>query len=124
MRLALIVTTLAALAVPAAWTLAGGNVVQGVYRNKLTTYSEAGQKTGQVEITSQNHGFCLEPDLFDNPDLVQTHVNLNDGTVEGSRHREQPVLSVQFHPEASPGPHDSHYLFEEFVSMMRAHRNA
>ncbi len=51
-----------------------------------------------------------------------THRNLNDGTVEGFRMRDRPVLSVQYHPEASPGPHDSHYLFEEFVSMMRTHR--
>ncbi len=79
-------------------------------------------ETGQVEITSQNHGFCLEPDLFEKPEFVQTHVNLNDGTVEGFRLRDRPVLSVQYHPEASPGPHDSHYLFEEFVSMMQAAR--
>ncbi len=79
-------------------------------------------ETGQVEITSQNHGFCLEPDLFEKPEFVQTHVNLNDGTVEGFRLRDRPVLSVQYHPEASPGPHDSHYLFEEFVTMMQTHR--
>ena len=79
-------------------------------------------ETGQVEITSQNHGFCLEPDLFEDPAFVQTHVNLNDGTVEGFRLRDRPVLSVQYHPEASPGPHDSHYLFEEFVAMMQTHR--
>jgi carbamoyl-phosphate synthase small subunit len=78
--------------------------------------------TGQVEITSQNHGFCIEPRLFERPEFVLTHKNLNDGTVEGFRMRDRPVLSVQYHPEASPGPHDSHYLFEEFVSMMRTHR--
>jgi len=80
--------------------------------------------TGQVEITSQNHGFSVDPSLFDRPEFVQTHVNLNDGTVEGFRHRDLPLLSVQYHPEASPGPHDSHYLFGEFVSMMRARREA
>jgi carbamoyl-phosphate synthase small subunit len=79
-------------------------------------------KTGQVEITSQNHGFCVDPELFGRPELELTHVNLNDGTVEGFRLRDRPVLSVQYHPEASPGPHDSHYLFEEFVSMMRERR--
>jgi carbamoyl-phosphate synthase small subunit len=78
--------------------------------------------TGQVEVTSQNHGFAVEPSLFERPELVLTHVNLNDGTVEGFRHRELPVISVQYHPEASPGPHDSHYLFQEFVSLMRARR--
>jgi carbamoyl-phosphate synthase small subunit len=78
--------------------------------------------TGQVEITSQNHGFCVDPKLFERPEFELTHVNLNDGTVEGFRLRDRPVLSVQYHPEASPGPHDSHYLFEEFVSMMRARR--
>jgi carbamoyl-phosphate synthase small subunit len=80
--------------------------------------------TGQVEITSQNHGFAVDPSLFARPELVLTHVNLNDGTVEGFRHRDLPLLSVQYHPEASPGPHDSHYLFAEFVAMMRARREA
>jgi carbamoyl-phosphate synthase small subunit len=79
-------------------------------------------RTGQVEITSQNHGFSVDPKLFDRPELELTHVNLNDGTVEGFRHRELPVTSVQYHPEASPGPHDSHYLFGEFVGMMRTRR--
>jgi carbamoyl-phosphate synthase small subunit len=80
--------------------------------------------TGQVEITSQNHGFSVDPALFEKPEFVQTHVNLNDGTVEGFRHRDLPILSVQYHPEASPGPHDSHYLFNEFVQMMRNRRSA
>ena len=79
--------------------------------------------TGQVEITSQNHGFSVDPSLFERPEFVQTHVNLNDGTVEGFRHRDLNLLSVQYHPEASPGPHDSHYLFAEFVAMMREQRN-
>ena len=74
--------------------------------------------TGQVAITSQNHGFAVEESLFENRDLVLTHRNLNDGTVEGFRHRELPALSVQYHPEASPGPHDSHYLFTQFIKLM------
>jgi carbamoyl-phosphate synthase small subunit len=78
--------------------------------------------TGQVEITAQNHGFAVDPSLFDSPEFVLTHVNLNDGTVEGFRHRDLPVFSVQYHPEASPGPHDSHYLFRDFVRLMAERR--
>jgi carbamoyl-phosphate synthase small subunit len=78
--------------------------------------------TGQVEVTAQNHGFSVDPALFEQPQFELTHVNLNDGTVEGFRHRELPVMSVQYHPEASPGPHDSHYLFGDFIRMMEARR--
>jgi carbamoyl-phosphate synthase small subunit len=75
--------------------------------------------TGAIEITSQNHGFAVNPDTLDARILEVTHVNLNDGTNEGFRHRELPIFSVQYHPEASPGPHDSDYLFRDFVTMMR-----
>jgi len=74
--------------------------------------------TGRVEITSQNHGFAVDPAVYASDELEQTHVNLNDGTDEGFRHRSLPLMSVQYHPEASPGPHDSHYLFREFAEMM------
>lgn len=74
-------------------------------------------QTGRVYITSQNHGFAVDPDgLRDGMEVA--HINLNDGTVEGLRHRELPVFSIQYHPEASPGPHDSSYFFDQFVELM------
>jgi carbamoyl-phosphate synthase small subunit len=75
--------------------------------------------TGQVEITAQNHGFCVDPDSLPSSDVEITHLNLNDNTNEGLRHRSLPLFSVQYHPEASPGPHDSHYLFSQFNDMMK-----
>ena len=74
--------------------------------------------TGKVEITSQNHGFCVDMSSIRDPDVELTHVNLNDNTLEGLRHRKIPLFSVQYHPEASPGPHDAGYLFDRFVEMM------
>ena len=74
--------------------------------------------TGRVEITAQNHGFAVDPRSIEKRGLVETHVNLNDSTSEGMRHRELPIFSVQYHPEASPGPHDAHYLFRRFVDLM------
>ncbi|MCK5352347.1 carbamoyl phosphate synthase small subunit, partial [bacterium] len=76
--------------------------------------------TEKVEITSQNHGFVVEPDSLAEAgqDVRVTHLNLNDRTVEGIEHLEMPAFSVQYHPEASPGPHDSNYLFDRFVDLM------
>jgi carbamoyl-phosphate synthase small subunit len=78
--------------------------------------------TGKVEITTQNHGFAVDIDSIPGGEMELTHVNLNDGTVEGMRHTRLPLFSVQYHPEASPGPHDSRYLFHRFVALMKRER--
>jgi carbamoyl-phosphate synthase small subunit len=74
--------------------------------------------TGKVEITCHNHNFAVDPDSINPSEVDLTHVDLNDNTLEGLRHRTLPLFSVQYHPEASPGPHDSHYLFKDFRKMM------
>jgi carbamoyl-phosphate synthase small subunit len=76
-------------------------------------------RTGKVEITSQNHGFAVDTESLQGNDIEITHINLNDNTLEGFRHRKYPMFSVQYHPEASPGPHDARYLFDEFKELMR-----
>ncbi|MGH9542533.1 MAG: glutamine-hydrolyzing carbamoyl-phosphate synthase small subunit [Terriglobales bacterium] len=78
--------------------------------------------TGRVEITAHNHNFAVDADSLPAGEVEATHFNLNDQTLEGLRHRSLPLFSVQYHPEAAPGPHDSHYLFEAFVAMMREAR--
>ena len=75
--------------------------------------------TGRVQITSQNHGFCVQPETLDPREIRVTHVNLNDDSLEGMEFCNVPAFSVQYHPEASPGPHDSLYLFSRFVSLMQ-----
>ena len=82
-------------------------------------------ETGRILITSQNHGFAVqgtETNIPGAPALEVTHVNLNDGTVEGLKHRELPVFAVQYHPEAAPGPHDARPLFEQFMETVRKSR--
>jgi carbamoyl-phosphate synthase small subunit len=75
-------------------------------------------QTGKVEITAHNHNFAVDPDSINQSEVELTHVDLNDNTLEGLRHRTLPLFSVQYHPEASPGPHDSNYLFRDFRKMM------
>jgi carbamoyl-phosphate synthase small subunit len=78
--------------------------------------------TGKVAITSQNHGFAVDPDSLP-ADVEVSHVNLNDGTVEGMRHRNFPIFSVQYHPEAAPGPNDASYFFDEFARLVETGRS-
>jgi carbamoyl-phosphate synthase small subunit len=79
-------------------------------------------KTGKVEITSQNHGFCVDMESLKDPDVELSHINLNDNTLEGLIHKKIPLFSVQYHPEASPGPHDATYLFDRFIDLMKRHQ--
>jgi carbamoyl-phosphate synthase small subunit len=74
--------------------------------------------SGKVEITCHNHNFAVDPDSMKVSEVDLTHIDLNDNTLEGMRHKTMPIFSVQYHPEASPGPHDSNYLFRDFRNLM------
>ncbi len=96
----------------------GGKTYKLKFGHRGANHPVLNRVTGKVEITSHNHGFAVDPDSLKSSEVELTHVNLNDETLEGFRHRNYPVFSVQYHPEAAPGPHDSHYLFEDFTRLM------
>ncbi|HOX28074.1 MAG TPA: glutamine-hydrolyzing carbamoyl-phosphate synthase small subunit [bacterium] len=100
----------------------GGKTYKLKFGHRGANHPVKNLKKNTVEITVQNHGFCVDIESLDERDVEVTHINLNDGTLEGMRHKKLPVFSVQYHPEASPGPHDSVYLFKDFTDLMEKHR--
>lgn len=100
----------------------GGKTYKLKFGHHGANHPVLNKTTGKVEITSQNHGFCVDPDSLRDSDVELTHMNLNDNTLEGFRHRREPVICVQYHPEAAPGPHDSHYLFLDFARLMKENK--
>lgn len=97
----------------------GGKTYKLKFGHRGANHPVRNELTKRVEITSHNHGFAVDPDSLNLNEVEITHVNLNDQTLEGFRHRSHPVFCVQYHPEAAPGPHDSHYLFDDFTKLMR-----
>ena len=96
----------------------GGKTYKLKFGHRGANHPVLNRITNRVEITSHNHGFAVDADSLNVNELEITHMNLNDETLEGFRHRSHPVFCVQYHPEAAPGPHDSHYLFDDFVKLM------
>lgn len=96
----------------------GGRTYKLKFGHRGANHPVKNRETGIIEITSQNHGFNVDPKSLDERHIDLTHWNLYDGTLEGFRHKELPIFSVQYHPEASPGPHDSDYLFNAFLDSM------
>jgi len=100
----------------------GGKTFKLKFGHRGANHPVMNRLTGRIEITSHNHGFAVDADSLAASDVEITHMNLNDQTLEGFRHRREPVFCVQYHPEAAPGPHDSHYLFDDFVHLMADHK--
>lgn len=99
------------------WAM-GGRTFKLKFGHRGVNHPVKNLLTGVVEITTQNHGFCVDMETLRDTGMEMTHINLNDMTCEGMRHRELPLFSVQYHPEAGPGPHDANYLFDDFIRMM------
>ncbi len=97
----------------------GGKTYKLKFGHRGANHPVLNQVTQKVEITSHNHGFAVDPDSLNQNEVELTHINLNDQTLEGFRHRSEPVFCVQYHPEAAPGPHDSHYLFDDFMKLIK-----
>jgi carbamoyl-phosphate synthase small subunit len=100
----------------------GGKTYKLKFGHRGANHPVLNKITNKVEITSHNHGFAVDPESLNLNELEITHTNLNDNTLEGFRHRNYPVFCVQYHPEAAPGPHDSQYLFGDFVKLMEAEK--
>ena len=96
----------------------GGKTYKLKFGHRGANHPVKNLHNNEIEITSQNHGFAVDWASMDESKVELTHINLNDNTVEGFQHKELPLFCVQYHPEASPGPHDSDYLFKKFISLM------
>ncbi|HEX6895547.1 MAG TPA: glutamine-hydrolyzing carbamoyl-phosphate synthase small subunit [Bryobacteraceae bacterium] len=97
----------------------GGKTYKLKFGHRGANHPVLNRVTNKVEITSHNHGFAVDPDSLNQNTVELTHINLNDQTLEGFRHRSEPVFCVQYHPEAAPGPHDSQYLFGDFMKLIK-----
>ena len=97
----------------------GGSTYKLKFGHRGTNQPVKDLLTGKIEITSQNHGYCVDLKTLDQNEVELTHINLNDNTLEGFRHKTLPLFAVQYHPEASPGPHDATYLFDRFIDMIK-----